>query len=530
MKVSTKVAVGFIVMTVLIAVSNLGGYWGTKQLTDKLRFVSGPSWTTSHGTSQAIIEIQFAAIALFEYIEGFSRRDDAENTIAGHYQEAARYLSEIRKAGLVPQQSLQEIEQGLETFMGSSTHLINSMSGFEAEAAFKRFEQDSSHIIALLKELEATTNKEVQGAIADIDSLVNKVISAIVFIFVLAVLLSIVGWWSGQAFLVKPIKQAAESLDELAQGDGDLTAKLNIKTGDEIEELANAFNEFVAKLHDSIKRVAQVNEGLNHSSGSLIESMTHTTQNTGQQFDEVQQVSSAVNEMSATSQEVAQYASDASDSIHEALVKSNEGKDIVEKTFHAMQLLEENINQSSMVVEQLQNDSRDIGSVLDVIKSIAEQTNLLALNAAIEAARAGEQGRGFAVVADEVRTLAQRTQSSTSEIEEIISKLQQQAQVTGDEMVASKEKAQQVMAHATQAGEALVAINDAVELTTNKNVQIVDAARAQTAVAEEVNKSVVNIQDLASDTNAQAQHCQETSEGLSELTLELGQVTGRFKL
>jgi methyl-accepting chemotaxis protein len=532
MKVGMKVAVGFIVMMVLITASNIGGYWGTTKLAENLRFVAGPGWDTAQGTSRAIAELEGEVITMFEYLEGFSLRDEAEDKIAQRRQAATEALQGVKDAGLVPEQSLQEINTALEAFTISNKLLMDSLTStttFDMDEAFEQFETNSERLMALLGDLQAVADSQVKDAISGIDTVVNTAISSVITIFVIALGMSVLGWWLGQVLLVKPIKQASRSLKELSQGEGDLTAKLEINTGDEIEDLAKAFNQFVAKLHDSIERVAQVNEDLVHSSESLTDAISHTTQNTGQQFEEVQQVSSAINEMTATSQEVARYASDASNSINEALGKSNEGKVIVDNTFQAMKELESNINTSTQVVEQLHGDSKNIGSVLDVIKSIAEQTNLLALNAAIEAARAGEQGRGFAVVADEVRTLAQRTQSSTSEIEEIISKLQIQAQTTVDEMSASKYKAQEVMEHATQAGDALIAINEAVEVTTNMNLQIASAAEEQTSVTEEISRNVVNIQNLASDTDGRANNCQETSQGLSGLTTELRRVTQGFK-
>ncbi len=536
MTVGRKIAAGFLAMILLILVSNFAGYRGVSLLSKQLDYIAGPVYDTVDGAMEASIALQQEIIIMYTFLEGFIHLPDAKPLMAQQREKVAEAVAMVTAQGLIEAAQLEQLNTLLATYDREKVRLIGSYQSFgdgaelEFDEQFELYNQLTKQVLALLAEVDTQGNAAAMQALSGIDQEVTVATSTIVTVLVLALVLAAVGWWLGQILLVKPIRQAADSLEELSQGDGDLTAQLNIKTGDEIEELANAFNAFVAKLHDSIEKVAAVNRELSYSSGSLSEAITHTSQNAGQQFDEVQQVSSAINQMAATSQQVANYASDASNSINEALAKSNEGQAVVNTTVASMRELEDNINRSGQVVGQLHEDSKNIGSVLDVIKAIAEQTNLLALNAAIEAARAGEQGRGFAVVADEVRTLAQRTQASTTEIEEIISKLQIQAQTTVDEMSASQYKAQEVMGNASKAGEALVAINGAIEVTTNMNLQIASAAEEQTSVSEEVNRNAVNIQGLADDTNQQAQGTMEISQRLAALTAELGRVTGQFKL
>ena len=532
MKIGAKIAVGVVIMTLLILVSNFVGYRGVSKLSSQLEFVSGPAWNTAEGAMQAVIKLEEEIITTYEFLEGFVSHTKVEAKMKVSRDAAQGSLDKLRSAGLVERSDLDQLERLLATYDQAKVKLVNGYiaDDLDLEEYVDMYNSSVGPMLSFISELERKGASKVTDAMSGIAGDIKAAYSAIVVVLALTLVACVISFLLGQRLLVKPIKDIAASLEELSKGDGDLTAKLIIRTGDEIEDVANAFNQFVAKLHMSIKRVTDVNVGLNQSSESLTDAINHTSQNTSQQFDEVQQVSAAINQMTATAMEVAKSASAASDSTNSDLDKSHEGQAIVNNTMASMRELEETINNSTKVVGHLYEDSKNIGSVLDVIKSIADQTNLLALNAAIEAARAGEQGRGFAVVADEVRTLAQRTQTSTSEIEEIISKLQIQAQTTVDEMSASQQKAQEVMENANLASNALAAINESIEQTSDMNLQIASAAEEQTAVSEEINRNVVNIQQLADDTNRRAQSSLDISQTLSQLTAELGQVTQQFKL
>jgi len=249
-----------------------------------------------------------------------------------------------------------------------------------------------------------------------------------------------------------------------------------------------------------------------------------------QQQSEVNQVATAMNEMSATVQEVASNASHAAQAAQDASEQAGEGLKVVDHTISSINNLANAVEEASGVINQLESDTDNIGVVLEVIRGISEQTNLLALNAAIEAARAGEQGRGFAVVADEVRTLASRTQESTLEIRSMIESLQSGSTQAVEVMTKGKEQAAISVGHAQKAGESLNGITQAVSSISDMNTQIATAAEEQTAVAEEINQNIVNISQLGEQAVSGAQQTSDASEELARLSNELQMMVGQFRV
>jgi methyl-accepting chemotaxis protein len=249
-----------------------------------------------------------------------------------------------------------------------------------------------------------------------------------------------------------------------------------------------------------------------------------------QQNSEIDQVATAIEEMSATVQEVARNAAAAAEAADRANSASGNGNRVVSDVGNSIQSLSNEVNQATAIIRELESESDNIGTVLDVIRGIAEQTNLLALNAAIEAARAGEQGRGFAVVADEVRTLASRTQQSTEEIHGMIDRLQQGARNAVNAMQSGQEKSEDSVRKSAEAHAALQSIETAVGEINDMNAQIASAAEEQSAVAEEINRNVVAIRDISSHTTAGLQQTVGSSQALLQVARQLQSLVNEFKV
>ena len=378
-----------------------------------------------------------------------------------------------------------------------------------------------------LTNAEQEHNKKIENEIlGNAKSSLSKTLIIAVVAIIISILLVI--------FTSRNIKKAfsnvIRSLDDIASGEGDLTKRLD-ETGDkEVKELAEKFNLFVIKIQLLIKQVSEASEHLISSVKPLTEMSVDTKLNVNQQEHKIEQVATAMNEMTATVQEVARNAGLASEAAGSADSESIEGLRVVSEVVSAINDLSNEATNTTNTIHSLEKDTEQIGSVLDVIKSIAEQTNLLALNAAIEAARAGEQGRGFAVVADEVRTLASRTQKSTSEIQEMIERLQVGSEGAVNAIETSQKKTQDVVGKAKIAGQALSAITDAVSSIAQQNTQIATAAEEQSSVAEEINQNIVSINALAIQTADGAEHTAASCQDLEKTAHDLQQMISMFKV
>jgi len=329
--------------------------------------------------------------------------------------------------------------------------------------------------------------------------------------------------------IANPIKSAVNAMNDIAEGDGDLTQRLDESGKDEVAQMGAAFNRFSEKVRLMVLQVSGSTSQLAAAAEEMSMITNETNQGVQKQQAETEMVATAMNEMTATVQEVARHATEASSAAQSADNEALNGKAVVQQTVSTINTLANEIEEATGVIFKLESDSDNIGTVLDVIRGIAEQTNLLALNAAIEAARAGEQGRGFAVVADEVRTLASRTQESTQEIQTMIESLQQGSRNAVKAMESSQNQSQQSVEQAQKAQGSLDAITEAVTTISNMNIQIASAAQEQSSVSEEINQNIVNISHVVEQTAEGAQQTLTASNELANLANELQNLVGQFK-
>lgn len=328
----------------------------------------------------------------------------------------------------------------------------------------------------------------------------------------------------------QPLSTAVRAMNDVARGDGDLTRRLQVSGNDEISQLSAAFNSFADQVQGLVKNINSTSATLNDSSIELSEIMVQTEQGTEQQKNESDQVATAMDEMTATAQDVASSASAASQAAHDAASQVNDAQALVERTQSVISGLSEQVSEGVQIIETLGEDAQRIDSVLEVIRNIAEQTNLLALNAAIEAARAGESGRGFSVVADEVRTLASRTQSSIQEIHQTIEVLQKDAAQAIDTIASISQRSEETVSQTRAVSDALRSITEAVNVINDMNLQIASAAEEQTVVSGHINQNIHQIAAINQQTNDGTRLASQSTARLSELAAELAREVSRYRV
>ncbi|MCP1514499.1 methyl-accepting chemotaxis protein [Pseudomonas rhodesiae] len=396
------------------------------------------------------------------------------------------------------------------------------------DASWQGFYDDVSQLMAKTYELDEATlgflDQQLQQRLAQKRLHMVVLVSALTAVFLLIFYLY-AGFYASTRTTLRHLGQM---MDDVAAGD--MTVTFVARSRDELGELGQVFNGTVAKIHDLIERVGHTVSQVERQAGQVEVVSDSSNQAVRGQRTQIEQVATAMNQMSSTAQEVARNAAAAVGSAQRVNEETVNGRGLVHSQQSSIACLATEIDQSVRAIHQLASDSQAISRVLDVIKSIAEQTNLLALNAAIEAARAGEQGRGFAVVADEVRTLARRTQQSTEEIEQMISRLHQGVEAAVTAMGSSHEMANGTVGQSEKVQQALDNILSAVGLIVDQNQQIAAAVEQQTAVAHDIDQNIVEINRAGEHAADGAQQTAAASRQLSLQVVELKQLIGAFRV
>ncbi|WP_292048588.1 methyl-accepting chemotaxis protein [Marinobacter sp.] len=440
-----------------------------------------------------------------------------------HAESALMPLIEMNEAGSEDRQLADQILEGTRSY----------------EALLKKYETAISGppdtVRSLEKEMYAVATSTIDmmeelkyGEQAQLQETYDLAVAEIIIVTIVALLVAIVLAWMLTRSITRPINEAVDIANSVASGD--LTVNVQSQRGDEFGQLLAAFGTMITNLRELIREIDTGASSIASSSEELSTVTNQTSQGVAEQQSQTDQVATAMNEMVATVNDVAKSAEAAFEAANHASEKSSKGEKAVRET---LDLVAELNKQSVNVMEQLnglQGETNNIATVLDVIKSVADQTNLLALNAAIEAARAGEHGRGFSVVADEVRSLAQRTQSSAAEIETLISNLVTSAETSVSSMETGNKLSEQTLERAQLAGTVIQEMAQGVEEIRQHNSQIATAAEEQSSVAEEINQNVTLIRDVGDQSAASTEQVSAASDELARLAEGLNTQIARFKV
>lgn len=432
-------------------------------------------------------------------------------------EERTQYEAYKAAKALYLEQSRLTISLSQSGDLAGARHVVGEKLGEYAE--------DIANALGLLTRMNS---EGAQIASAASDATFDDSVKIVIFLMLVAVVLTLALAMIFTRSLVIPLAQAVEQARIVASGD--LSRRFEIKGQDEPAQLLNALQEMQASLRGTIQHIADSASQLASASEQLHSVTEDSTRGLHQQNAEIEQAATAVNEMTSAVEEVARNAVSTSEASRQADQTSRNGREQVGQTVNSIVRLAEDVSQTSGSVEELANHVRDISQVLSVIRAIAEQTNLLALNAAIEAARAGEQGRGFAVVADEVRALAHRTQQSTQEIEQMIAAIDQGTSQAVASMRTSCERVDFTLEVARAAGSALDEITQSISAINERNLVIASASEEQANVAREVDRNLLNIRDLSQQSSAGADQTSAASQELSRLAIDLNGVVQRFQL
>ncbi|MCP1685760.1 methyl-accepting chemotaxis protein [Pseudomonas nitroreducens] len=534
MSIGRRASLGFAAMGLLLVFLGLFSLYKLSTLRAASEEIDS-NWLLSinhmNQLSGDIARIRLESMRLLVNHESAARQRSLE-LIAEARQDKDKVLADYRRLILSAeeQQRTDELRQALDGYLGFVDQLLEKIRQDDNAGALLILNGNITQQGAELnKRLTALIDLNRNGAGAAADRAVEQyqsgrlVVSAILL---LSVGLTLLLAWQLTRSIVVPLNQAVRVARTIASGD--LSQRFTVEGRDEPAQLLNALADMQNSLRETIRGIGNSASQLASAAEEMHSVMEESSRALQQQSDQIEMAATAVNQMTSAVEEVASNAASTSAASREAIDAARSGSERVDETSSAIGTLAGEVGQASHLAEALANQAQDIGKVLEVIRSVAEQTNLLALNAAIEAARAGEAGRGFAVVADEVRSLAQRTQSSTREIEELVSAIQNGSDRTVAALLSSTAHAERTVSRTGEAGASLQVILERMSLINERNLVIASATEEQAQVAREVDRNLLNIRDLATQTSAGATQTSAASQELSRLAVDLNGMVARF--
>ncbi|MDO7926208.1 methyl-accepting chemotaxis protein [Pseudomonas sp. KFB-139] len=539
-KFSTKLLAAFIVCALItLAVGGLGMV-GVSRLSDALALTFSNNLVSVGNTNETLTSLTAHNRGLYRLLDAQdggvpeADKERVRQALASDLERMQKVFATYRATPLEDDERAagDEFEKLMPAYISGARKVSELMTAGNLTEARSRLNtlsgEDFVKARSLLRVMIDSNNRQIkEGAVAAAElksSSTLLLLAGIAIAFVVAIILGILI----TRMITGPLAVAVASAQRIAKGD--LTLSIASDRGDEAGQLLNALSDMQRGLKHTIQEIASASGQLASAAEELSAVTDESTRGLTRQNDEIQQAATAVNQMTAAVEEVARNAVSTSEASKTATEDAVQGRGQVDQTVKGITTMVSEITQSTEAVAQLAGNVRDISKVLEVIRSIAEQTNLLALNAAIEAARAGEQGRGFAVVADEVRALAHRTQASTVEIEGMIGTVQAGADGAVAAMGKSLSLATNTQELAERAGSALVKITDGVATINERNLVIASASEEQAQVAREVDRNLLNIQDLSTQSAAGANQTSASSQELSRLATSFNVLVAKFQL
>ncbi|MBT0662896.1 methyl-accepting chemotaxis protein [Geobacter pelophilus] len=541
MKISTRLTLSAALSLVFLVVVGVAGFWGTNKLSYYLETVGNRESQLVENAQRSRANINmlrryekdmFINLGDNSKVEEYGKKWDDAHKLFNERIDAILKLSESPK----DKEAVAAIKKNMEEYLGAfemTRDSIKSGSIKNVSDAYKEMEvskEEMQKAELMIGELSESIDKRMQENLKSAEAAAKGVKSVLAGMVVIAFLVSVI-----QVFLIirsirKPLGEIQFMVNDIAQGEGDLTKRLAYTGRDELGVICSGFNQFMERLHEIISKVANNTSLVASASTQLMSTADQIATGAEEVASQAGTVATAAEQMSATSGDIAQNCQMAAEGGLKASATASSGSEVVEKTVQVMSRIAERVTDTARSVESLGSRSDQIGAIIGTIQDIADQTNLLALNAAIEAARAGEQGRGFAVVADEVRALAERTTKATREIGEMIKAIQQETKGAVAAMEEGVIEVENGTAEAAKSGHALQEILEQINSVTMQVNQVATAAEEQTATTSEISNNIHQITQVVQETAKGAQESASAAGQLARTAEELQRLVGQFKL